>query len=155
MTAGCLNLREPLSGAQVKAVFVIQKDAQWKTLYWRLFFVKKCYIEKCSNCRNNCSALFGVMRKTSYGVYLIKEEINFIATSALQKLNTTFSLAQLLISVGRSMISGSVKRTLIQMKVSPHEVMKHISTTGFAQLLLEKLVGLWGLTSFAQVILVM
>lgn len=87
--------------------------------------------------------LFGTLRgdekKHLMCLYLIKEEIDFIATCRTSKIKYNFlSFARLLIDVGRSMITGSVKCTLIQMKVSPQEAIKHNSKTGFAQLLPDK-----------------
>lgn len=64
-------------------------------------------------------------------LYLIKKEINFIATSALWESNTIFP-AQTLIDVRRSMITGGVECTFIQMKVGPQEPLRLCSNTGFA-----------------------
>lgn len=105
-----------------------------------LLWIRTCFIKKCSNCMNNClEHCLGWWGKTLYVFVLDKKEIDFIATHRTSKIKYNFlSFAHPLIDVGRSMITGSVKCTLNQMKVSPQEAIKHNAKTGFAQLLLDK-----------------
>ncbi len=78
------------------------------------------FFEKCFNCLAHCVRQW---EKHLMYLYLIKKEIDFIATSALWKSNTIFP-AQTLIDVRRSMITGGVECTFIQMKVGPQEPLR-------------------------------